>query len=168
MKPCVHQDPGERSSDAERDWPRLAQECPGISSGPRFLRTLHLGPSILGGSTWHGSQFHWVRQECGPCDQFDLFSYDCGFHPVCHLMSKGKMLMEASWWERLTVGETGSYSDGQHHAQEIFNPIFCWWVGLCSLPVVFLGANYGGGNEDNGNLLQRVPCSLQQENKNRL
>ena len=31
-KPCVHQDPGERSSDPTRDWPRLAHECPGVSS----------------------------------------------------------------------------------------------------------------------------------------
>ena len=28
----MHQDPGERSSDATRDWPRLAQQCPGVSS----------------------------------------------------------------------------------------------------------------------------------------
>ena len=28
---CVHQDPGERSSDPTRDWPRLACECPGES-----------------------------------------------------------------------------------------------------------------------------------------
>ena len=28
----VHQDPGERSSDPPRDWPRLASECPGVSS----------------------------------------------------------------------------------------------------------------------------------------
>ena len=32
-KPCVHQDPGERSSDPTRDWPRLACECPEVSSG---------------------------------------------------------------------------------------------------------------------------------------
>ena len=31
-------------------------------------------PSILGGPTWHGSQSHWVRQGCGPCDQFSKFS----------------------------------------------------------------------------------------------
>ena len=30
-KPCVHQDPGERSSDHTRDWPRLAHECSGVS-----------------------------------------------------------------------------------------------------------------------------------------
>ena len=27
-------------------------------------------PSILGGSSWHGSWFHWVRESCDPCDQF--------------------------------------------------------------------------------------------------
>ena len=32
---------------------------------------------------------------------------DCGFHSVCPLMDKDKRLMEASWWERLTEGETG-------------------------------------------------------------
>ena len=28
---------------------------------------------------------------------------------------------------------------------------------MYSLPVVYLGPNYGGGNEDNGDLLQKVP-----------
>ena len=37
---------------------------------------------------------------------------DCGFHSICPLMDKDKGLMGASWWERLTEGETGSYSDG--------------------------------------------------------
>ena len=30
-------------------------------------------------------------------------------------------------------------------------------MGLCSLPVFYLGPNYGGGNEDNEDLLQRIP-----------
>ena len=68
--------------------------------------------------------------------------------------------MEASWWERLTEGETGSCSDGQGHILWIFNPIFYWWVELCSLPAIYLGPNYGGGDEDNGDLLQKVPCML--------
>ena len=38
------------------------------------------------------------------------------------------------------------------------NPIFCWWVELCSLPAIYLGPNYGEGNEDNDNLLQNIPC----------
>ena len=29
---------------------------------------------------------------------------------------------------------------------------------LCPLPAIYLGPNYGGGNEDNGNLLQKIPC----------
>ena len=62
---------------------------------------------------------------------------DCGFHSVCPLRDKDKRLMEASWWERLTVGETGSCSYGQGHVQYIFSPIFCWWVGLCSLHVTW-------------------------------
>ena len=51
---------------------------------------------------------------------------DCGFQSACLLMHRNKRLMEASWWERLTEGETGSCSDGRGHAQKIFNPIFCW------------------------------------------
>ena len=41
---------------------------------------------------------------------------DCGFQTVCPLMEKNKRFMEASWWERLTEGETGSCSDGGGHA----------------------------------------------------
>ena len=40
---------------------------------------------------------------------------DCGFHSVCPLTDK--RLMEASWWERLTEGETVSYPDGPGCAQ---------------------------------------------------
>ena len=38
-------------------------------------------------------------------------------------MDKDNRVLEASWWERQTVGETGSCSDGQGHAQQIFNLI---------------------------------------------
>ena len=37
---------------------------------------------------------------------------DCAYS-ICSLRDKDKRLIEASWWERLTVGETGSCSDGQ-------------------------------------------------------
>ena len=46
-----------------------------------------------------------------------LVSCDCGFHSAYPLMQKDKRLMEASWWERLTVGETGSCSYRQGHDQ---------------------------------------------------
>ena len=75
-----------------------------FSSGPRFVRTLHNDPSILGGPTWPGSWFHWVRKQCG-------------FQSVCPLMEKDKRPLEASWWERLTEEETGSCSYGWGHAQ---------------------------------------------------
>ena len=37
---------------------------------------------------------------------------NCGFHSVCPLRDKDKRLMEAFWWKRLTVGESGSCSNG--------------------------------------------------------
>ena len=33
------------------------------------LITLHHDLSIWGAPTWHGSQIHQIRQDCGPCDQ---------------------------------------------------------------------------------------------------
>ena len=45
-----------------------------FSSGPRFVRPLHHDPSIFGDPTGHGSQFHSVRQGCGPRDQIVQFS----------------------------------------------------------------------------------------------
>ena len=82
---------------------------------------------------------------------------DCDFHSVFPLMDKDKRLMEASSWERLPEGESRSCSDLQGHAQQIFNPTFCRWAGLCSLPVVWPEI-FGGVNEDNKDLLQKVPC----------
>ena len=72
----------------------------------------------------------------------------CGFHSgghktealissVCPLMDEDKRFVQASWWEGLTVGKAGSCFSGQGQASQIFNPIFCWSVGLCSLPVVW-------------------------------
>ena len=40
-----------------------------FSSGPHFVRTLHHDSSILGGLRQHGSQFHSIRQGCGPCNE---------------------------------------------------------------------------------------------------
>ena len=44
-----------------------------------------------------------------------LIFCDCGFHCVCPLMDEDKRLMEASRWEGLVVGKTGSCSGGQVH-----------------------------------------------------
>ena len=32
-EPCVYHNPGEKISDPTKDWPRLAQEGPGVSRG---------------------------------------------------------------------------------------------------------------------------------------
>ena len=58
-------------------------------------------------------------------------------------MEKDKRLMEASWWERLTEGKTGSCSDERGYVPSL---------------LFELRPNYGGGNEGNGNLLQKAPC----------
>ena len=65
--------------------------------------------------------------------------------------------MEASWWERLR-GETGSCSDGQGFAQ--LSLIQFSVDGWCCVPSLLfdLGPNHGGGNEDNGDFLQKFPC----------
>ena len=50
---------------------------------------------------------------------------DCGFQSVYLLMPEDKRLVQASLWEGLAVGKTGSCSGGQGHAQQIFNSVFC-------------------------------------------
>ena len=62
-----------------------------FSSGPHFVRTLHYDPSVLGGPTWHGSQFQWASHGCGPCDQFGLFSVIVVFilSPLWRMMIRG-------------------------------------------------------------------------------
>ena len=49
---------------------------------------------------------------------------DWGVHSVHPLTDKDKRLMEASWWERLTVGETGAYFDVRGHVH--WKRPWCW------------------------------------------
>ena len=82
-----------------------------FSNRPCFVRNPHHDLSVLGGPTRHGSVslsqtklwFMWSVW---------LVFCDCGFHSIYPLMDKDTRLMEASWWQRLTEGETGSCSDG--------------------------------------------------------
>ena len=87
-----------------------------FSSWPLFVRSLHHDPSILPGPILHGLLFHWVRQGSNLWWSVWLVFCDYGFHSVCSLMDEDKRLMEASWWEGLTVENTGSCSGGQGHA----------------------------------------------------
>ena len=63
--------------------------CIPFSTGPCFVRTLLNDLSVLGGPTQHGLWFHWIRQGCGPCDQFDYFSVILIF------------ILSALWWIRI-------------------------------------------------------------------
>ena len=73
--------------------------------------------------------------------------------------------LQTTWSEGLGVGKTGPYSGGQSQAQEIFNPIVCWWMGLFSLLVVRSEATqseiyrlYGRANGDlEEDLSQHLP-----------
>ena len=83
---------------------------------------------------------------------------DCGFHSVGPLMDEDKNLKEASWWERLTDGETGScsYSEAML-SKSLVQFSFDGWSCVPSM-LSDLRPNYGGGNEDKSKLLQKVPC----------
>ena len=78
-------------------------------------------------------------------------------------MEKDKRLMEASCLEKLTVGETGSCSDGRDHAHKSLIRFSVDEQG-CVLSLFDLRPDYGECNEDNGDLLQKVPythCCIQ-------
>ena len=89
-----------------------------FSRGPHFVRTLHHDLPVLGGPTRHGLvSLSFIETRLWFMWSDWLVVCDCGFHYVCPLMDEDKRLMEASWWERWTEGETGSCSDGQDHGQ---------------------------------------------------
>ena len=81
---------------------------------------------------------------------------DFRFQSVCPLMKKDKKLMEASWWERLW-GRLGLVLMGGAMLSKSLIQLSVEVLGLSSL-LFDLRPNYGGGNEDNGGLLQNVPC----------
>ena len=85
-KLCVHQEPGERSSDPTRDWDRLAYECPGVSSGDRDHQAGALNTTVPGATTcWHNS--FWRRSPLAPLllPQF------------CHVVRIGKRSPKWRW-----------------------------------------------------------------------
>ena len=71
------------------------------------------------------------------------------FHP-CYLVKLVKSLSRvrlfATPW---TVAHQAPLSMGFSRQE--------YWSGL-PFPSPYLGPNYGGGNEDNGDLLQKIPC----------
>ena len=66
--------------------------------------------------------------------------------------------MEASLWERLTEGKLVLVLMGMAILSKSLIQLSV--DGLCCVPSLLfdLRPNYGGGNEDNGDLLPKVPC----------
>ena len=91
--------------------------CLPSSNGPDFVRTLHDDLSVLYGPTYGMAHSFIELDKAVSMRSAWLVFCDCEFHSVCPLMEKDKRLMEASGWERLTEGETGSCSHGWGHAQ---------------------------------------------------
>ena len=82
----------------------------------------------------------------------------CGFHSVCLLRDKDERLMEASWWERMTAGKLGLILMGR---VMLSKSLIQFSVdGWGCVPSLFFDPrpNYGGGNEDNDDLLQKISC----------
>ena len=87
-----------------------------------------------------------------------LVFYDCGFQSFCPLMEKDKRLMEASWWEELTEGELSLVlMGGARLSNGLIQFSVEGWGCVPSLLFIW-GQNYGV-NEDDGNLLQKIPCT---------
>ena len=82
---------------------------------------------------------------------------DCCFQSVCPLMEKDKRLMEASWWERLTDRKLVLVLMGRAMLSKSLIQLSVDEQG-CVPPVIYLGPDHGRGNEDNGDLLQKVAC----------
>ena len=81
--------------------------CHSLLQWTTFCQTSPPGPVCLGWPyvAWLIVSLSWTRLWSVWSDW--LVFCDCGFHSVCPLMEKDKRLMEASWWERLTVGKLG-------------------------------------------------------------
>ena len=72
-------------------------------------------------------------------------------------MERGKRFREASRWEGLTQGEIGSCSDGWAMLSKSLIQFSVDVQGCVPFLLFDLKPNYGGGNEDNGDLLQKAP-----------
>ena len=84
---------------------------------------------------------------------------DCGFHSVCPFMDKDKRLIKAlhgrDWlWRKLGLVLMG----GAMLSKSLIQFSVDGWGSVCSL-LFGLRPHYGGGNVDNVDFLQKVPCT---------
>ena len=128
-----------------------------LSSEPHFFRTLHCDPSVLGGFKWHASYFHWVREGCSPCDQFDSFYVMVVFilSALWWIRVRGLWKLPRRGWPR---GKLGLVLMGRAMlSKSLIQFSLDGWGSVLSL-FSDLRPNYSGDNEDNDNLLQKAPC----------
>ena len=131
-----------------------------FSSGPHFVWTLHHDLSVLGGPKRHGTQFHWARQGCGPCDQ--MVSFLWLWFSVC-LPSDGEKAMTThsstlAWqipWTEEPGGLQSIGSLGVEHDWVTSLSLFTFmrWRRKCQPTLVFLP----GKSQEQGSL---VGCHL--------
>ena len=79
-------------------------------------------------------------------------------HSVCPLMDKDKRVMETSWWREWLRGKLGLVLMGGAMISKSLIQLSVDSWGCVSSLLFDLRPNYGGGNEDNGDLLQKVLC----------
>ena len=85
--------------------------------------------------------------------------FDCGFHSIYPLMDKDKRFMEASWLQRLTQGKLGLVLMGGAMLSKFLIQLSVDGWGCVPSLLFDLRPNCPGGNEDNGDPLQKVPCT---------
>ena len=111
-------------------WNGLPFPSPGDHVFPELSTMTH--PSWV---ALHGmAHKFFVRQGCGPCDEFDYFSVIvvCLLSALWRVRRGLRKLPDGRDW---LWGKLGLVLMGG--AMLSISLIFCWWAGLCSLPVVW-------------------------------
>ena len=83
---------------------------------------------------------------------------DCDFHSVCPLREKDKRFVEGSWGRDWLIGKLGLVLMGGAMFTKSLIQFSVYGQGYVPSLLFHLRPNYGVGNEDNGYLLQKIPC----------
>ena len=107
----------------------------------------------------HGMAHSFIELDKAVVQMISLVSFLwLWFSLFCPLMDKNKRLMEASWLERLR-GKLGLVLLGGAMLSKSLIQFSFDGQGCVPSLLFDQRSNCGGGNGDNGNLLQKVPCT---------